>query len=855
MIVKNQAELFQEEYHKDASLFDEMWADKESIRPHWKALLDEISKMGIEELSYRHQELQRLLRENGVTYNVYGDPQGMNRPWKLDPIPLVLSQSAWSELERGLKQRAELLNAMLNDLYGKRMLIREGLIPKDLIFSDKKFLRPCDQIQYPHPYQLLMYAADISRGPDGRMWIIGDKTQAPSGWGYTMENRSVMARVLPEFFQANPIYKMSGYFRQTQNAITQFAPIAKDDTRVVLLTPGPMNETYFEHAYLASFQGLTLVQGQDLMVKDDFVWLKTLSGLEKVDIIIRRVDDVFCDPLSLRMDSQLGVAGLLEVVRKGNVTISNALGSGILENPGLMAFMPTVCQRLLGEEQILPNIATWWCGQKTEFTFVMERLDQLVIKCLDKRLSPSSQLGWLLSKEELDNLKRKIKAFPYLYVGQEQAIFSSSPSFSSNILSARHTVLRCFLNATLEGYEVLPGGLTRSAPEEGNNHVSNQAGGISKDTWVLNNDHHRPSHRINLNSNVPPRLKGMEELPSRTAENLFWVGRYGIRILYTARLMRIVMEYQASVRNFTDFMDEEILNVLLGTLTQMTMTYPGFLGDEGITNLKNPEPELKSIMLDPHRVGGLAFSLERWKGAANSVRDRWSMDTWRVLDSVDLSWKKLISNPKVEIWQVRAALDQLINGIAALIGLTRGSMSGEEGRIVYDIGMDIEKCLLISSLIRSTLVAEREDHIEYSLLEAVLRINESLHSYRYRYRTFLQLSGTLELILLDTSYPQSMAFAVQDLQERLSTLPEINITGKLREEEKLILKIFTNLQLVNALQLTKVSKDSVLRDSLDQLLSKVSDSISESASIITHTYFSHIRDNRQLTVFSLDQEI
>ena len=348
-----------EGYLSDQVVLDECFNQNEQAKESWKQLLTNIENLGVAELKNREQELLKILQENGVTYNVYGDTNGLNRPWLLDAVPLVISAAEWRGVERGMKQRAFVLNKLLDDLYGDRVLLKKGIIPPELIYSHPGFLRPCDKIKLPGDNQLTFYSADLSRGPDGKVWIIKDRAQAPSGMGYALENRSALSRVIPELFQQHKVAKLGGFFSSMMQALIQIAPHGKEHPRIVLLTPGPRNETYFEHAFLASYLGITLVQGEDLIMRDSFVWIKTVEGLEKVDVILRRVDDTFCDPLELREDSQLGIPGLLQAVRKGNVAVANPLGSSILENTGLMAFLHGAFKYFLDEDPIIPMIATW----------------------------------------------------------------------------------------------------------------------------------------------------------------------------------------------------------------------------------------------------------------------------------------------------------------------------------------------------------------------------------------------------------------------------------------------------------------------------------------------------------------
>jgi uncharacterized circularly permuted ATP-grasp superfamily protein len=401
-----QLSLFQH-YFSDNYSYNELLNEDGSLRPHWQTLFNSFSAIAPAEMQERAQDILRFLKENGVTYNVYGDPAGLNRPWHLDVIPFLISEPEWQIIEAGLIQRANLFDLILKDLYGEQKLIKEGLLPLDLIYNHAGFLRQCSGIKLPGKKSLVIYAADMARSPDGKIWVLNDRTQAPSGSGYALENRLAIARILPELFSGLKVRHLSPYFIELRQTLQSLAPPGTPNPRIVILTPGPNNETYFEHSYLSSQLGYTLVQGQDLMVKDNRVWLKTLSGLEKVDVIIRRVDDNYCDPLELKEDSHLGVSGLLQAVRSGNVAIANPLGSSILENPGLMGYLPQIARHLLGEELKLPTIATWWCGEAKALQYVLANIETLVIKKIYKEANVSTSVNTAgLSPKDLENLNR-----------------------------------------------------------------------------------------------------------------------------------------------------------------------------------------------------------------------------------------------------------------------------------------------------------------------------------------------------------------------------------------------------------------------------------------------------------------
>ena len=883
-------------YHNTQSAdqqIDEMLSRDGQINPHWHGFMQALNTLGLAEMDSRHKEVQRLLRENGVTYVVHGEQQG-HRPWELDPIPLIISNTDWDVISTGLTQRAKLLNLILEDLYGERRLIKEGLIPPEAVYAHTGFLRACvGLIPSRFPF-LLNYAADLARGSDGKMWVLSDRTQAPSGAGYALENRTALARALPNLFGEVGVHRLSFFFRSLQNSVfdlplqyefgqfesdSRIAPHQKDNPQVVVLTPGPLNETYFEHAYLANYLGYTLVQGDDLTVWDGRVWLKSLGGLRPVDIILRRVDDIFCDPLELRQDSRLGVAGLLEVIRQGNVIVVNPPGSGVLENPSLMPFLPNIAKHLIGEELRLPSVATWWCGEPKQRDYVLAHLKQLVIKPIYRQPGGRPLFGSELSRTELDTLRAQINAEPHLYVGQEYIHFSTTPSLVEGKLEPRRTILRTFLFSEKDGYAVMPGGLTRCEGKRGELTVSIQGGGVSKDTWILAPE---PEPHISLWQQRTERNQtaaASEGLSSRAAENLFWVGRYAERAEGQARLLRIMLDKAkmskmgletshlgqvAPSTLFTETFGEEAREVseltylrsMLRSLTGLTSSYPGF-ANKGEQSL---ETELLAIMLDTENSGSLVSTLQALVSAAYAVRDRWSTDTWRVMNNIENLCTTLENSvPKDGNTNVQiltdlvlqeaelASLDQLMIFLSALSGLNAESMTQTIGWMSLDMGRRIERALLLIVLCRSSLVAVQDEWIEDLLLESVLAAAESLITYRSRYRAALHFPTVLELLLLDEGNPRSLLYQLKRLQEQIRVLPREKLGYRLSEEEQLILEALTQLQLSDTIDLAERSEHTAQRNGLEKLLVRLAQILVDISDVLTHTYFSHIQRPQQLT--------
>ena len=868
---------------------DEMLNRDGQINPHWHTFMQALNTLGLAEIESLDKEVQRLLRENGVTYVLHGERQG-HRPWELDPIPFIISNTDWQTISDGLTQRAELLNLILTDLYGERTLIKEGVIPPEVIYAHGGFLRACvGLVPSEFPF-LLNYAADLARGSDGNIWILGDRAQAPSGAGYALENRTVLARTLPNLFGEVGVHRLSFFFRALQNSVAdlqyqlesaiRIAPHQVDNPHVVVLTPGPLNETYFEHAYLASYLGYTLVQGDDLTVWDGRVWLKSIDGLRPVDIILRRVDDIFCDPLELRQDSRLGLAGLMEAIRQGNVIVINPPGSGVLENPGLIPFLPSIAKRLIGEDLRLPTVATWWCGQPKEREYVLANLETLVIKTIHRQPGERSLFGTQLSKAERDALRIQINANPHLYVGQEQIHLSTTPSLIDGKLEPRCAILRCFLFSEKDGYAVKPGGLTRCAGERGELTISIQEGGVSKDTWVLASE---PEPHVSLWQRRITEVRGPAStnpagLSSRAAENLFWVGRYAERAEGQARLLRIMLDkvkmgkmgLETSTLGevppatvFTETLGEETRNVselaylrsMLYSLTGLQSSHPGFVS----TDEQALESELLSIMRNTENSGSLVSTLQALLSGAYEVRDRWSTDTWRVMNNIEDLCAALdtripeeggtdaqILMGLVPQETELASLDQLMIFLSALSGLHAESTTQTIGWISLDMGRRIERALLLIVLCRSSLVAVQDDWIERLLLESVLAAAESLITYRSRYRAGLHFPTALELLLLDEHNPRSLLYQLKRLEEQIRVLPREKLGYRLSEEEQLILEALTQLQLSNTVDLSERSEHTTQRRGLEKLLVRLAQILVDISDVLTQTYFSHVQGPQQL---------
>jgi uncharacterized circularly permuted ATP-grasp superfamily protein/uncharacterized alpha-E superfamily protein len=846
-------------YRPVPGAYDEMLTADGRIREHWSHAGRVIGDLGLDELLDRHSEARRLLDDDGVTYNVYGRdapgsaPSPAPAPWGLDPVPVLLNSDEWAGVELGVTQRAELLNLVLADLYGPRHLLRRGVLPPELVFAHPGFLRQCDQIQVPGSQQLVTIAVDLARTGEGQCTALADYTQAPSGAGYALENRVVVSRVFPSLYRDSQVHRLAPFFRALRAALQKVAPPSADDPRIVLLSPGPWSETAFEHAYLAAHLGYPLVEGTDLTVRDGRVWLRSLGRLERVDVILRRTDAWFCDPLELKPDSRLGVPGLVEAARLGAVSIVNTLGSGVLENPGLLPYLPRVAEMLLGEQLLLPSVPTWWCGEQDGLRHVLAHLDGLVVKPIARGVGPTAVFPWELSTSGRDDLRRRIEARPTAWVGQEPLELASAPTLTPAGLEARRTVLRAFAVARHDSYTAMPGGLTRVAGSadgsDGRARVSNQSGAISKDTWVLASEPEKLSG-FWLAAGPPVAAVDPEaSMSSRAAENLFWLGRYAERAEAMARLLRAVHDRRNDFQRGANPAGTECLAVLLSALTRVSATYPGFVGEGDAERLAAPGAELFALAVDEERPGTLAHAIRHLLGAAHAVRDQLSTDTWMVVGTLEREVSGLRMTRPDRPAVVQRTLGRIMQSLLALSGLASESMVRDPGWRFMDAGRRIERGLQLAALLRATVTLERSTATDSLLFESVLTAAESIITYRRRYRSQAQLTTVLDLLVLDADNPRSLAYQLDQLAIDVRLMPRLEREPRLSEPERLVLETSTAMRLADTTLLAGPQEDGT-RPHLDGFLARVLELLCRTADAIDGERFVHLLPQHSLLAAS-----
>jgi uncharacterized circularly permuted ATP-grasp superfamily protein/uncharacterized alpha-E superfamily protein len=653
----------------------------------------------------------------------------------LDPLPLPLSADEWREIEAGVAQRTLLLNRLLQDLYGEQRLLRAGVVPAELAFGHPNFLWPAHGVRPINDIWLHVHAVDLARAPDGRWWALGDRTQTPSGLGYALENRQIVGRVFPGLINELNVRPLAGYLQTLVESVLIEA--GDEDPLAVVLTPGPFNETYFEHAYLARHLGVPLVQGQDLTVRADTVYLKTFAGLRRVHAILRRLDDDFCDALELRADSALGVAGLLNAVRAGRVVLANGLGTGVLESPAWQGFLPVASQALLGEPLRMPSVATWWCGEQPALDYVIEHLDQLVIKSTYPNQSFEPVFGRHMNPAERAALEQRLRARPSAYVAQERMLLSHAPTWRGGArmrLTPRALSLRVYAVWTRDGYRVLPGGLARIAAEGARDIVSSQRGGGSKDVWVLA-DQQQPMEA----AQPPQRFAARRaDLPSQLVENLFWLGRYSERCEDKVRLLRATLAVHA---------DRSVWPQALSACVQFGVLAPDV--DPGVS------------LYDEELPYGLAGDLGRFGWSATQARSRLSTAHWRSVIMMQRQFHDA-GNSRSEPVET---LDRLLVSLTALSGFALDDMTQDDGWRMLMLGRRLERVAFLSELLAAMLDNPPADM--QRLLAWALEVCSSSITYRTRHVRHPQLGAVIRLLVSDVSNPRALAFQWHKIRRTL----------------------------------------------------------------------------------------
>lgn len=760
----------------EPGVWDELRAPGGGLRAPWQAFARCLPapQGGLtmaEDLNRRVEQVEQRIRLDGVTHNVFGEGGVAARPWSLQLLPQLIEPADWAAIEAGVTQRAELLERMLADLYGPQTLLQQGLLPPALMLRHPGFLRPMLGVQPAGGQRLMIVAFDLARGPEGGWWLVSQRTQGPSGLGYVLHNRLVIARQFPEAFRELRAQRIASSYRMLLDTLeqraAQVAGLSGDGRtpRIVLLTPGPYSETYFEHAYLARYLGLPLVEGGDLTVRDQRLFLKTVEGLEPVHGLLRRLDDDYCDPLELRPDSTLGVPGLLQAARSGHVVMANALGSAFLETPAIQGFLPAIAQQLTGQALQLPALPTWWCGESAAWADVKDGL-------ADKLLRSTYPRGGRTSRV-FDRAEAAVHDDPDAWTVQGRLRFSRAPIWGEGAVTPRPALVRVYAIAQGGGrWHVLPGGMTRVAQRE-DSSISMQRGGTSLDTWVLTEGEVDSYSMLPQRLQVDDLLQRHRPVSSRTGENLFWLGRYTERTEQLVRLARATLALIDALSDAAPDAGADTPASVRQALSQLAVRTG--LAPQGVPTLVQSARHFERAVLSglaDAQAGSVAYNLAALERAAQALRERLSPEQWGLVRSMGESFARGLEVPAEELptlQQVLQPLDRLALQLAAATGAQTDRMTRDHGWRLLTVGRLLER--LQGLTLRMELFLRHEALATVSGVELMLELFDSTITFRARYQRHEDLLALADLLVLDSTNPRAYAGVLRRLRTELSKLP------------------------------------------------------------------------------------
>ena len=842
--------------HATAAIrYDETLHTDGTMLPEWQSLLDYVEGLSPEQRQQRERSIVQQMRANGLAY----DPENLladsGRPWELDLVPMLFDQTSWDNLTRGLNQRARLKQALYRDIYGEQNLLKNGVIPPAMLYSHRSYLRDlvdADALQ-PNTTVLPMVSCDVSRSPSGSWLVVDDVCQYPAGIGYALENRVVLSRVLHSNFKEYRVRRIAAYFRQLQKQIHGSDTVAN---RCVLLGYPPGHPHYFEFAWLAKYLGYPLVETADLTVRDDHVFIKTITGLQMVDVILRLIDDDEIDPLIIGNRSNHGVPGIVEVARRGGVRILNPMGAGVLDNPAFNSVLDDICNALLGEPLMLQSPPTYWLGDNDQLQHVLSNFDQLLFRQVDSLSELNDPL--LMTDLEKQKLTDQVKLTPSLYVAQERIDRSVAPGllnaqFVQKQITIRTFHIACDHTTANDSYESMPGGLCLLDNISGGSRPAIEALTGSKDVWILSDQEVIEDTLLNAHIDATHFEPHDGALPSRVAENVFWLGRNSERVECTLRLLRSILQQLLDEdRSLDQSLASPAMQCMLRSLTVATGTTPGFTGKGGSKKLTQPGSELISMLQEIRRYGTLANSLQLWQNSASSVSDRLSSDQLRIFTRLSdlqtaLSQLQLdegICTDKNALGKTIQLLDDLLITTVAGIGLEHENVTHTDVWQFAMLGRRIERAHQISATVNTVMSSERENQ---RVLESLLRLFDSVMTYRSRYRSGLDNRPVLQLLLLDEVNPRSLAYQFKCIQELIDGIPGRRRSGNLDPMSRLAVAGLSRVRLADPQALLTEHNDA--RQNLSRFLEELQKLPASMADAITAQYFTHTEKRQDVGNF------
>jgi uncharacterized circularly permuted ATP-grasp superfamily protein/uncharacterized alpha-E superfamily protein len=773
-----------------------------------------------------------MRHEDGATINPFDDLNEQTTSWALDMIPFPIAAQEWAGIEAGIKQRAGLLEKVLADAYGSQDLLKKGDIDAELFYANPHFLHSCHGIQPSGNRYLTFYAADIYRSSDGEFRVLRDYAENPAGIGYALENRIVMSRLFSKLYHNTQIRRLAPFFHTFHRALIERSSLRREDPGIVLFTPGPDSDIYFEHALLSRYLGYPLVEGQDLTVRNGKIFLKKLAGLEPVEAIFRHISGRDCDPFALRRKTVTGVAGLIQVCREQNVEIVNPIGSGFIDTPALHVFLPDLCRELLGEELLLQNHPTWWCGNSDGFNHTINNFEQLQVgSAMERGFQP----------DRAADLLADVKAAPAFYMASAPLTPSTLPAWDGHKATGCCTVLRVFACAAGDGYSVMPGGLAITAADVDTLVSNSPVHQQSKDIWVLSDEPVEPFSLMSDRSAIP-EFKRSSDLPNRVADNLLWLGRYLERAEGLIRLLRAVFRRLSSEDRFEEVADLQFLLTIL----QTKHIIPALAETEGepVSSLELFR-QLDDSLYRKERAESVVAILRRVQQTARNVRDRLSVDCTRVINRME-DFRRPLSSDPLEL------LDQTLFTLSSFSGLAMESMTRGLGWRFMDMGRRIERSINQSTLIRIALPLICRD--PHNTLQALLEVSDSVMTYRGRYKSAFQLAPVLDLLLADEGNPKSLAFQFNQLAAHVEYLPRQEERSYASKEERIVLEMLTAVRLLD-LTNVRCSDDGMMLESLSAFLVDTDRQLKEFAQQVSAHYLTRVPATPHFAMPSVDNAI
>ena len=828
--------------------WDELRDASGQLREPWRQFFELLGEQGIARLDDGVAAVAQQVRDNDITYNVYAD-NGKPRAWSLDLLPLIIDEQEWAVIERGVAQRARLMEAIVADVYGPQTLLHRGLLPGALVFGHPGYLRAVKGFMPPFGRFLQIVAVDLARAPSGAWTVIAHRTEVPSGLGYALENRLIVASLFADPFRAMRVSRLAATYSQLIATIAQAARAtmrddeggrggaSNDAPHIALLSPGPFSETWFEHVFLARYLGVTLVEGKDLTVRHDKLYLKTLAGLSRVHAVLRRLDDAFCDPVELRADSTIGVPGLLQVMRAGNVMVSNVPGAGFTETPALNAFLPGIAQALLDEPLELPTVPTWWCGEEAARRELFDNVDSALIAPTWPGAQADQAPGIDAGVQQIAAWRERIERAPDVFTVQENLPFATAPRFHDGALGSRPCVLRAYAIANIDGsWSVMPGGFTRLAADK-RATVSMQFGGSSVDTWVMSS---QPGGAVSLRPTPikPGDLRKHRTVSSRAAENLFWAGRYGERAENNVRLCRLLL-------GMLDGSDAEELFPTLVELASQCELIPS-VDTLARSTSQAFERALVAGLPESSRATSIGGNLADQVRACGEIRDRLSTDHWRTILASRNDFRDALAATGVEVGtgigrdydrlMLTSALEHLATQLCAISGAQGDRMTRDEAWRLLFIGRHIERVATMAAFLR--VVAERGTLASPAGFDLLLQLFDSTLTYRSLYPGRLEVPALIDLIVVDQTNPRGLYGVYARLRTKLDEIAAA-AGGTRRAQAMRFSDLLVHADALPDLTALCDTREDGRHDALIVLCDRLIASVGAASNEVSARYFSH----------------